>query len=816
MKEMRRRDFLRYAGAGIATLVVGCGGNGGGGDLFQGGGDGGGGDAGGDAGGGDGGGSGGGDGVVTTLQLNMTAALFEMIDGQTVFVWAFEDPQGGPRMPGPLIQVQEGEAIRIFVTNTLPEDHAFAIPGVVESGVIAPGATAVVDFTAPAAGIYLYQDPLNAPVNRVLGLHGPMIVMPQNGNTPYSNPTPAVQRLFDDLGTTAHFPKHALSPAGWQPDRFRIWLHNQIDPVFNAMAEDGELIDPAEMIATFLPRYFTINGKSGAFASHAPDVVLKGRIGQPMLVRILNAGLFIHSDHLHANHFYVIAEDGAVRERAVSADTWIINPEARVDVLVPFIRPPDIPGDQNIPLRDLIPNELALVLGGAEGLSQSPLLYPMHCHNEPSQTAAGGNYPQGAVTHIEFLGDIDGVDFPGVVEEEGHAQQVLRTEGGLPVLSRGEMTPAERLAFHKHVCPPAFGGVNPDPIVPDRIVRRNLLVGIDLILPDDARVPMWVLEDPDEPTDSVLRRTFPSKTIRVVENEVVRCPVTCQGGTHTVHWHGIEPTPMNDGVGKHSFEVDGNFDYQFQAREPGTFFYHCHKNTVLHFEMGLYGLLIVDAKEPAGSPITAPYRDGGPGFIRAFSPETDNVIFYDVEAFWVSDEIDSRWHALGHNDFMQLCDPDDPINPANFSQDGFLHDFRPDIFLMTGIPRRFNDPTPFTAAENPIFGPLVAPTLRVGQTLLVRILNAGYTVHQYTIGLDVLATAGDGRAFGIPPFQQYSTPATFPAGFSGDALRFSVAERLNVIIRPTTPGTFPVTVEYFHSVSGRKLYTARTSITVLP
>jgi FtsP/CotA-like multicopper oxidase with cupredoxin domain len=759
--------------------------------------------------------------VDLNMSLSIEQGLFEMIDGTLVFMWAFRDPMAeAPRMPGPVITVVSGQRVHLAVTNTLGEPHGFSVLGVPETQVIIPpGESRSITFTAPAAGSYLYLDHLNAPVNRVLGLHGAMVVLPPVGkNTPYDIPTPAVQRLFDDLGTTAHFPKHALSPAGWQRERTRIWLHNQVDPTFNDMAESGVPIDPEVMRETFLPRYFTLNGKSGFFSSHAPDVLLKGRIGQPMLVRILNAGLFVHSDHLHANHFYVIAENNEVRDRAVSADTWIIEPEDRVDVLVPFIRPPDIPGDENIPLRDLIPNELALVLGEVR---QSPLVYPMHCHNEPSQTAAGGNYPQGTVTHIEFLGDLDGVDFPNAVEEEEeHGPQLMGTVRDLPVVSHGEMPPEERLVFHKHVCPPAFGGENPDPQPPDRIIRRNLLVGIDLVLPDEAKMPMWVLEDPDE-RDPALRRTFPSKTIRVVENEIVRAPVHCQKGTHTIHWHGIEPTPMNDGVGKHSFEVDGDFDYQFQTREPGTFFYHCHKNTVLHFEMGLYGLLIVDAKEPAGSLIRAPYRDGGPGFIHTPSPETGDLVRYDVEAFWVTDEIDSRWHTLGHNAFMQKCDPSDPINPLNFSRDGFLHDFRPDIFVITGIARRFDDPSDFTAADHAVFGPLVAPTLRVGQTLLVRILNAGYTVHQFNFDLTFTATAGDGRAFGLPPLQQYSSPVTFPAGQPDDplrlrALRFSVAERLNLLIRPSEPGTFPVTVEFFHSVSGRLLYTARTFITVTP
>lgn len=372
----------------------------------------------------------------------------------------------------------------------------------------------------------------------------------------------------------------------------------------------------------------------------------------------------------------------------------------------------------------------------------------------------------------------------------------------LPVVSRGSMPPEERPDFFKHVCPPAFGGPNPDPVSPDRVIFRNLLVNIDLSLPDGATVPMWILEDPEDGT-----RTFPSKVIRVVRDEVVSCHVKCIGNTHTIHWHGIEPSPMNDGVGKHSFEVDGNFDYQLQPREAGTYFYHCHKNTVLHFEMGLYGLFIVDPKAPAGAAVKAPYADGGPGFAAAFSPATGHVVPYDVEAFWVTDEFDSRWHTLGHNAFMMKCDPDNPVGPGNFTQDGFLNDFRADIFTVTGVLRRTGDSSPISAAESA----MVAPTLRAGQTLLARVLNAGYTRHVYTFGLDAELIASDGRAYGAPPFQQYSHPESLPAG---KPYELTTARRSDFIFRPVSTGVFPVTVEYFHSVSGRKLYTARTNITV--
>jgi FtsP/CotA-like multicopper oxidase with cupredoxin domain len=388
---MNRRDFIKTGMAGIAFLSLkslGCARSGS--DNY----------------------------VGYEFSLTIGAALFEMVDGKKVFMWTFEDPQKGPRMPGPVIMVDQAEPVRIHITNTLPENHAFAIPGVVDSGPIAPGETAVVTFIPPAPGTYMYLDPLNAPVNRVLGLHGAFIVESTTGNTPYSSPTAAVQQLFNDFGTTTHFPKNAKFPAGWQRERDRIWLMHQIDPRFNAQAladyQAGRpsTVNADDMKINFLPRYFTINGKTGVFAADDHEIAIEGSIGEPMLVRLLNAGLFTHSNHLHANHFYLTAENGTIRDNVRYVDSYHLFPEDRQDWVVPFVRPPDIAGDQNTPIRNLIPNELALVLGD---VPQSPLGYAMHCHMEQSQTAAGGNYPQGTVTHFGFLGDIDGVDFPDIM-----------------------------------------------------------------------------------------------------------------------------------------------------------------------------------------------------------------------------------------------------------------------------------------------------------------------------------------------------------------------------------------------------------------
>jgi FtsP/CotA-like multicopper oxidase with cupredoxin domain len=359
----------------------------------------------------------------------------------------------------------------------------------------------------------------------------------------------------------------------------------------------------------------------------------------------------------------------------------------------------------------------------------------------------------------------------------------------LRLVPRRPVHEEDKATFLKHICPPSHDGPAPDPVPPTVVVHRNLLVTIQHPLPDGSTVPMWIIEDP---TDPVGGQVFPSKTIRVTEGDVVQARTGSKTNTHTIHWHGIEPTPMNDGVGKHSFEISGNFDYQWLASQSGTYFYHCHKNTTLHFEMGLYGLLIIDPPE-------------GYGFVAGFNPP-DHIIPYDVEGTLVVDEIDSRWHFLlesNHDAFMQECDSNDPVAPETFSQDGFLNDFRPDIFVINGV-ARVDDDTPIT-------DPRVAIHARVGQTILLRILHAGYTVQRFTLGLDAEAIAFDGRPFGVPPFGKYSRPFTLAAD---TPFVLTIARRIELIIRPTRTGVFPIQVEFQHDITRRRLGIARTFISV--
>ena len=333
-------------------------------------------------------------------QLTVTDAMVEMVDLDPVYHWVFADEQGA-HLPGPVLHALEGDEVTIGVTNALDEPHAFAVYDTgITTGAIAPGEYREITFTAPPAGTYIYLDPLNAPVNRLLGLHGIMIVLPRSGRSPYSAPTPALTRLFDDLGSAAHFPGEP-----WTPPHTAIWLVHSVDVRWHQRAEAGTYIDPAKLVNDFRTTYFTLNGQSGFFASHNPQNAPTGRLGQPHLIRIANTGLCAHSLHIHGNHVFMCSENGVPSSNVKLIDTWRVGPCGRSDWLLPFIKPPDICGPEHRPLREVMGEELSY--RDSYGIPQCPVEYPMHCHMEPSQTAKGGNYPGGLVTHWAITGDLD-------------------------------------------------------------------------------------------------------------------------------------------------------------------------------------------------------------------------------------------------------------------------------------------------------------------------------------------------------------------------------------------------------------------------
>ena len=365
-----------------------------------------------------------------TIELGIVDTQVELIDGTLVNMLAFTPSRiGQPSVPGPVFRVKEGDTVNFTIHNTRLEDHRFEIPGIdgAVSDAIPPGGTKTLSFTAPVAGTYMYQDGLMGPLYRVLGLHGVLVVEPLDGRTAGNSQTPfsldkignaqavrSVSAIFDALGTSDRFPgsKWVPSPSGEAYSiQERIWVLNQVDPRFNAlivpgqpMKKDAALTDDSS--ATWTPRYFTINNRSGFDLAEGSDVVIQNYIGEPTLIRVVNAGLAYHSNHIHGNHVMEMAEASLrpgpgfgkpmVRANIFERDVWSMQPGQRKDMLLPVEMPPDIPSAQR-----------AALLSGT-GQEKMPMRYVMHCHCEMSNTAGGGNYPQGMVTHWDLMGGVGG------------------------------------------------------------------------------------------------------------------------------------------------------------------------------------------------------------------------------------------------------------------------------------------------------------------------------------------------------------------------------------------------------------------------
>lgn len=417
-----------------------------------------------------------------TINLTMMEADVQMFDATLVYHWVFAadvspvtarnsvrgmqeqvQPVAGPTagsqlfpsFPGPAIFATAGDTITLNITNNLPTNvpHAFQIVGTkIKTGPIPAGQTRSITFKVPEGGTYMYIDPLNAPINRVMGLHGALISLPaapQPGHreTPYSKPTPAVQQIFDDLGTTPELPPNAADvtltnylstvPAnrgGWfldpAHDRFRIWFLSSTDPILNEEIRNGVIPTPADFRRRYVALYMMMNGRAGGYATSHHDVVPRAMIGQPILLRFLNAGMVQHSCHIHGNHVWVMAVNNQVRDNVFTVDVWSVRPMDRIDWMLPFRMPPDIPNNVRsganagpafqVPpagnLRAAVDEELAVrpIRNGTNAnlwMAQRPIPYPMHCHSEPSQAGAGGNYPGGLVTIWQITGDVNGVPF---------------------------------------------------------------------------------------------------------------------------------------------------------------------------------------------------------------------------------------------------------------------------------------------------------------------------------------------------------------------------------------------------------------------
>lgn len=220
---------------------------------------------------------------VKVFQLVASQVRWEVAPGQFQQAFAYNGT-----VPGPELRVRRGDRIRVVVTNRLGQPttvhfHGMTVPNAAD-GVpyvtqppILPGQRFTYTFTVTdPPGTYLYHSHFNSAEQVGRGLFGPVVVEP--------------------------------ATRGW-------------DVEYTELISDG-------------PLGYAINGKG--WPATAPLVAKRG---QRVLIRLANTGELLHPFHLHGFHFLVLAKDGAAERAPYQADTLVVAPGERYDVLVQATEP---------------------------------------------------------------------------------------------------------------------------------------------------------------------------------------------------------------------------------------------------------------------------------------------------------------------------------------------------------------------------------------------------------------------------------------------------------------------------------------------
>jgi manganese oxidase len=229
----------------------------------------------------------------------------EIAPGMTAKLWGYNG-----QTPGPTIEAVEGDKVRIFVTNKLPEHttvhwHGMLVPNGMDGvgGLTQPhipvGKTFVYEFQLKKSGSFMYHPHSDEMVQMAMGMMGMFVVHPKD-------PTlHRVDRDFVFIMSAYDIAPGASLPKVAEMTDFNIWT-------FNARVFPG--ID-----------------------------VLPVRLGDRVRVRMGNLTMTNHPIHLHGHDFRVTLTDGGwVPESA----QW---PEVTTDVPVGAVRAieviADAPGD---------------------------------------------------------------------------------------------------------------------------------------------------------------------------------------------------------------------------------------------------------------------------------------------------------------------------------------------------------------------------------------------------------------------------------------------------------------------------------------
>jgi len=261
---------------------------------------------------------------VKEFHLVAEPVVREIAPGMKAKLWGYNG-----QSPGPTIEVVEGDRVRIFVTNRLPEHtsvhwHGQRLPngmdgitGMTQPG-IEPGKTFVYEFVARRAGTFMYHPHADEMTQMAMGMMGLWITHPKD---PRFMP---VDRDFCFLLASYDIDPGSFTPKVNTMLDFNLWTFNSrvfpaIDPMVMRQG-DRVRIRAGNLTMTNHPIHlhgheFTVTGTDGGWtapASRWPEVTTDIAVGQMRAIEFIADEPGDWAFHCHKAHHTMNAMGHAV------------------------------------------------------------------------------------------------------------------------------------------------------------------------------------------------------------------------------------------------------------------------------------------------------------------------------------------------------------------------------------------------------------------------------------------------------------------------------------------------------------------------
>jgi CopA family copper-resistance protein len=513
-------------------------------------------------------------------------------------------------VPGPLVRLREGDAVRIRVRNTLEEDSSIhwhglllpfqydGVPGVSFPG-IRPGETFEYAFPIRQAGTYWWHS--HSGLQEQSGHYGPLIVDP-------AGPDP-VQADRDHVLLLSEFtPLHPHTVMGKLKtgEGYFNYQQNTATDRYALSGKDRRMWAQMRMMPTDIA---DVTGSTYTYLAngHGPLEGLEYlfRAGERVRLRIINSSaMTFFNVRIPGLSMIVVAADGQ-NVRPVEVDELQIGVAETYDVIV-------VP--QAVPAYTIVAESMdrsgmaVATLASAPGLRaavpplrKAPLLTMADMGMDHSTDAGMAGMDHGAMDHSK-MGHA-----PAASAEMDMAGMSMRDTSLLPPdvklgpgIDMVSMNPLDRMGDpgigladigHRTLDYRKLASLSANPVrTPTRLLELHLTGNMERY--------MWSFDGQKytSVTDAPIRFAFDERVrVKLINNTMMAHPIH-------LHGHFFELVNGQDAAHqprKHTVIVQpgGSAQFDLTANEPGDWAFHCH--LLYHMHAGMMQVVSVAAPETA-------------------------------------------------------------------------------------------------------------------------------------------------------------------------------------------------------------------------